>query len=143
MNFLPIVVAALVPMILGAIYYGPLFGKQWYDALGKTEEELTPDNMAVTYGLALFMALILSFTLNMFIEFLHKDCNEAGELIFGSHHTFGHGAFHGMFFGLLAITPVLVSFSLFHKMSAKSIILNTVFWTLCLAIMGGITDVWN
>lgn len=28
-NYLSVVVAAIIPMILGALWYGPLFGKQW------------------------------------------------------------------------------------------------------------------
>lgn len=141
-NFLAIAAAALVPMILGALYYGPLFGKQWAASTGKTLKELEPDNMAITYGLALLVAFILAFSLKTNIELTHKDVNDAGELIFGSFHTFKHGAIHGLMTGVLVVTPVIVSLSLFHKMSAKNIILNVVFWLLAMAIMGGIVDAW-
>lgn len=141
-NFLAIAAAALIPMVLGALYYGPIFGKQWAESTGKTLKELEPNNMAVTYGLALLVAFILAFYLKTNIELTHKDVNDAGELVFGSFHTFKHGALHGLMTGCLGIIPVVISLSLFHKMTAKNIILNVVFWLLALALMGGLVDAW-
>ena len=141
-NYLAIIVAGLVPSILGAIYYGPVMGSQWLASLGKTEEEMKPANMGLTYGLALFMALLVAAMLKLNIELTHKEVNDAGELIFGSFHSFKHGALHGAMTGAFLVVPVLISFSLFHKMSGKNIILNAVFWILCFAVMGGIVDAW-
>ena len=141
-NWLAVIVAGLIPTLLGALWYGPLFGKQWYSSLGKTEEELVPNNMPVTYGLALVAAILLSSSIKMIMETMHKDVNDAGELIFNSTHTFGHGAFHGFFLFIFLIFPVILSLSLFHKMSGKSILINCTFWALAMAIMGGILDVW-
>jgi len=143
LNFIAIIVAALVPSILGALYYGPLFQKQWLSSLGRTEEEMVPNSMPLTYGLGLLMALIVSFFLKFNIELSHKDVNDAGELIYGSFHTFQHGALHGAMIALTTVVPVIVSLSLFQKSSGKNILLNVVFWTVCFAIMGGILDVWN
>ncbi len=142
-NWLAIVVAGLIPTIIGTIYYGPLFGNAWYASMGKTKEEMEPSNPAVTYGLALVVALLASFSLKMLIELMHKDVNASGELIFGSFHTFGHGALHGAFICIFLVVPVLISFSLFHKFSGKNIILNVLFWIICFALMGGILDAWN
>jgi len=72
----------------------------------------------------------------------HQEVNDVGELIFGGSHTFGHGALHGAVTASFLVVPVLVSLSLFHKMSGKTIILNAVFWILCFAVMGGILDAW-
>ncbi len=141
-NWLAIIVAGLIPTILGALWYGPIFGKQWYHSMGKTEEEMVPNNMPLTYGLALVAAMLLSFSMKMVIESMHKDVNDAGELIFGSFHTFGHGALHGFFMYLFVVFPVLLSFSLFHKMTGKNIVLNAGFWGLCMALMGAILDGW-
>lgn len=141
-NYLAVIVAALVPMVMGAIYYGPLFGKAWMNSLGYTEEDLK-GNEAVTYGLALLMAFIVAMGLKMTIELVHKDVNSAGELIFGSFHTFQHGALHGAMIGLTLVVPIIVSLSLFQKNSAKNIMLNALYWIITLAIMGGILDAWN
>lgn len=142
-NYIAVIVAALIPSIMGAIYYGPLFEKQWLSSLGKTKEEMVPSNMPVTYGLALLMAVLVSMSLKMTIELVHKDVNSSGEMIFGSFHTFGHGALHGAMICLTLVVPIIVSLSLFQKSSGKNIILNIVFWTVCFALMGGILDAWN
>lgn len=142
-NLLPILVAALVPTIIGAIYYGPLFEKQWLSSLGKTKEEMEVGNMLVTYVGALITAVIVAFFLNYFIEAGHKDVNEAGELIFASTHTFGHGALHGAMFAGTLVCPVIISLGLFQKNTGKNILLNVVYWMTTFAVMGGIMDVWN
>jgi len=141
-NYIAVVVAGLIPSILGAIYYGPLFEKQWLNSLGKTKEEMVPSNMGLTYGLALLMAMIASYSLKIFIEFLHRGV-ENGALTFANFHSFKHGAFHGFFIALTLVVPIIVSMSLFQKRSGSNIILNVVFWLLCFTLMGGILDAWN
>lgn len=141
-NWIAVVVAALIPSILGAIYYGPLFEKQWLSSLGKTKEEMVPSNMGVTYGLAMLMALLASLSIKLTNELTHKDVVN-GELVFGSFHTFGHGALHGAMLCITIVVPIIVSLSLFQKSSGKNIILNVIFWIICFALMGGILDAWN
>jgi len=120
-----------------------IFGKTWRSSLGKTAEELEPNNAAITYGGSLVLSFILAFFLNVVIQFLHKDVNEVGELYIASHNTFGHGALHGAMIGLTFITPVILSLGIFHKAHWKTNLLNIGFWVLCLAVMGGILDVWK
>jgi len=141
-NWLAIIVAGLIPSIMGAIYYGPIFEKQWLSSLGKTKEEMVPKNMAITYGLALLMAMLLASTMKMVIEMVHRDVVN-GEMVFTSTHNFGHGAFHGIFMCLTLVVPVVGSLSLFQKNSGKNIILNVIFWLITMALMGGVLDAWN
>ncbi len=142
MNFIPILVAGLVPMIIGAIYYGPLFGNVWMQSAGLTKEDVESGNMPVIMGLSLLLAMVLSFGLNMLVELTHGSFT-TGEFVAGSTHTFGHGAFHGVMFSLFIIAPALIIMSLFHRMSAKNIFINVAYWVITCAIMAGITDVWN
>ena len=39
LNWLAILVATVAAFVLGGLWYGPLFGKAWMAALGKTEED--------------------------------------------------------------------------------------------------------
>lgn len=142
-NWLAILAAALVPTVIGMLFYGPLFEKQWLSSLGKTKAEMEPSNPGLTYGLAMFMAFVAALGMKMTIELVHKDLNSAGELVFGSFHTFGHGAIHGLGLALTLVVPIVVSLSLFQKNSGKNIILNVVFWIICFMLMGGILDAWN
>lgn len=142
-NYLAIIVAGLIPSILGFIYYGPLFGKAWMASQGKTEAELTPSNPALAYGGSMLLSMLLSMALFFTIQLVHKDVNAAGELTIASHNTFGHGALHGGMIGLTIVVPIIVSLGIFHKFNWKTTLLNVGFWTSCLAIMGGILDAWR
>jgi len=42
LNWWAILVAAALAFALGALWYGPLFGKAWLAALGKTEDDIEP-----------------------------------------------------------------------------------------------------
>jgi len=142
-NFIAIIVAAIVPNALGALYYGPIAGNAWLASIGKTREQVEPSNPALVYGGSLLLSFLAAFAIFFTTQMIHKDVNAAGELYFASHQTFGHGALHGAaLFGTL-VMPVVISLGLFHKSSGKSILINVVFWTICFMIMGGITDVWR
>lgn len=143
MNYLPIIVAGLVPMIVGAIYYGPLLGKQWQSAAGLSDEDIASGNMPLIYSLALLMSMFISFGINLLTELTHGSFGSDDSFIPGSDYNFGHGAFHGVTFACLTIIPALVIVSLFHRMTAKNILINVGYWIITCALIGGITDAWN
>jgi len=143
LNFIPILVAGLVPMIIGGIYYGPLFGKVWQKSAGLTDEQVNGGNMPLIMGLSVLLSMVLSFFINITIELTHGHFDEANELVVGSFHTFPHGALHGAVIALTLIAPAIIIMSLFHRMTAKNILINIAYWVITCAIMGGITDVWN
>jgi hypothetical protein len=63
-NLLAVLVAGLIPMVVGSLWYGPLFGRQWMRMVGKTEDELKQQfNPLKSYGVTFLMALIMSYVL--------------------------------------------------------------------------------
>ena len=63
-NFLAVLVAGFVPMIVGALWYGPIFGKTWLGMMGLTEEEIRKDfDPLKTYGVSFLLALVTAFVL--------------------------------------------------------------------------------
>ena len=66
LNFPVILGAALVPTIIGFLYYNPKFGfgKAWMSASGVTEEMAKTGNMAVIFGVSLVLSILLSIQLN-------------------------------------------------------------------------------
>ena len=42
LNWWAIIVATAVAFALGGLWYGPLFGKAWLAAIGKTEDDIQP-----------------------------------------------------------------------------------------------------
>ncbi len=140
-NILFVALAALFPMLIGMIYYGPIFGKQWMSSLGFTESNLPePIKMPIVYVVSLALAFVLAYFMLTINEHLHRGISDSGQLIFTSDHNFGHGAYHGLIIGLLICLPVLVSNLLFQRNSAKNILLNVVYWCITMALMGGFLD---
>lgn len=60
-NWLAIVLATVSSMVVGAIWYGPLYGKQWR-SLAKLDAkyEPTPRSLGIAFVTALFMAYVLA-----------------------------------------------------------------------------------
>ena len=110
------------------------------DSLGFTDKDVEGGNMAVIYGVSILVSILLALGLKFNMEMTHKDVNAAGELIYGSFHTFKHGALHGLMSGVLVGIPALISNSLFQRNTGKNILINAAYWLLTFAIMGGILD---
>lgn len=63
-NWLAVIVAALLPMVIGSLWYGPLFGKQWMKMKGLTEEEIKADlNPLKSYGGSIVGAFLTAIVL--------------------------------------------------------------------------------
>ncbi len=158
-NFLAILVAALVPMVLGFIWYGPmLFQKAWMRESGMTEEKMKGSNMGVIFGLSFVLALLLAF----FVQFLAIHQTGVVSLIggdptaegilpsfqafmddYGSHfRTFKHGVLHGAVAGIFFVFPIMATNGMFERKSWKLTFINVGYWTLCLMLMGGIVCAW-
>ena len=61
-NFLAILVAAVVPMVLGFLWYNPaLFGNAWMRESGMTEEKMKSGNMGVIFGVSFLLSIVLAF----------------------------------------------------------------------------------
>ena len=64
MNWLALVVGALVPMVLGFIWYNKaLFGNAWMKSIGKTAEDLKGGNMVMIFGVSFLLAGVLAYTM--------------------------------------------------------------------------------
>ena len=59
-NLLAVLVAGIVPMVVGALWYGPLFGKRWLQLMETTAEEIQEKgiNPLKTYGVSFLLALV-------------------------------------------------------------------------------------
>jgi len=162
MNYLVLLGAGLIPMIIGSIYYGPIFGNAWMKSLGKTKEDLEGGNMAVIFGLAYVLSCALAMGMAMMsihqngvmqLFATHPDFAVAGTEVnnlyttimdnYGERHrTFGHGAVHGVFAWLLVAMPLIVIISLFERKTWKNIGINVLYWLIVLALMGGVVCQW-
>ena len=162
-NMLVVALAALVPLVMGFLYYNPkVFGNAWMKAAGVTQEQIEKGNKAVIFGSALVLSFLLSFFL--FTAVVHQTdysslfANDPGFMEEGSDvmnniaafmetygdrfRTFKHGAFHGSMVGIFIGLPILVTNGLFEAKSWKYGLINSFYWIITLGIMGGILCQW-
>ena len=67
-NFLITAIAALVPMVMGFIWYGPmLFKNAWMKEVGFTDESMKGSNMGLIFGLAYVFSFLLAFILQTLV----------------------------------------------------------------------------
>jgi len=158
-NFLIIPIAALVPLLVGSLWYSKVaFGNVWMRVSGVTEERTQSGNMIKIFGLTylfgLLAAYLLSFAtvhqLSILQLFFHDPAmadptSEFSRFTaeyferFGSRHrTFGHGVIHGVENGLLLSLAMIGIPALFERKSWKYTAIHVGFWTVCFGIMAGI-----
>ncbi len=134
-NWLSLVLAALVPMFTGFIYYHKaVFGKAWMASIGMTEEKAKQSNMAVVFGVSLLMSFLIAL-------FMTINTNGPGQE--GEYDTFKHGAAHGMIVSFFFVIPIFITNGLFEQRSWKNMLINAGYWLITLAIMGGIVGSMN
>lgn len=70
-NWIGIIVAAISAMVIGFVWYGPLFGKPWMKLVGITKADVDkdkanmPKNYAMMFAAALVTSYVLDFTIRM------------------------------------------------------------------------------
>jgi hypothetical protein len=155
MNFLVSGLAALIPLVVGLIWYTPsVFGKIWLKESGMTEEKTKGMNMFLIFGLTLILSLFITFVLFpcvihqyaiVQVTQHHADdpqvqaaAQQLLKLVGNEFRTFKHGALHGGLLGVMLALPIVSINALFERKSWKYILINAGFWIVSLALMGGV-----
>ena len=61
-------VATVLGFVLGALWYGPLFGKRWMAAVGMTLDQIRQNfNPAKTYGATFGLGLVASYVFGLYL----------------------------------------------------------------------------
>ncbi|MEZ5173137.1 MAG: DUF1761 domain-containing protein [Bacteroidia bacterium] len=156
-NFPVVLLTAVIPMVIGAIWYNPaVLGKMWMKHSGVTPEMVKTGNMAVIFGVSFFFSFLIAFSLQFMVihqwhlfsivaaedmqpgspasQWLDSAMNSYGQ----NFRTFKHGAFHGTLVGMLTAMPLIGVLALFERKSFKYILIHGLYWTICTALMGGV-----
>ena len=124
--YLAIVLAGLIPMILGFVWYHPkVFGNAWMKSLGFTEETMKEGNMALTMGLATLCSIFLAWRINGYASHTEPGMSQ-----------FVHGFYHGAYGTGLTAAVVLIANGLFQRNTATNLLINAFYWLLALGLMG-------
>jgi len=68
---------ALVPLAVGAVWYGPLFGKLWQREAGVTDEQMENANMLKIFGLSYVYSVLVTLLLHMVVIHQFGLCTAA------------------------------------------------------------------
>ena len=158
-NFLAILVAAVVPMVLGFVWYNPKFlGTVWAREAEMTEEKMKSGNMLAIFVLSFILSILLAFfvqtlTIHQFGALGMIGGDPTLETVLPSYQafmddygsafrTYKHGALHGLLSGIFIVFPIIATNGMFERKSWKLIFINSGYWTLALTIMGAIICGW-
>lgn len=151
--FVTALISALIPLIMGFIWYNPkVFGNAWLASIGKTADDMKGANMAVIFGLTYLFSFMLSFfmltivrhEMGMFslINGASKEVEDMAKTILttvgGRYSTFKHGALHGSISAVFFALPILGINALFERKGGKYIFIHLGYWFITLALIGGV-----
>jgi hypothetical protein len=157
-NYLVLFLAPLISLVVGFIWYHPkVFGNTWIQVSGVDTEKAKNANMPKIFALTYIFSLLVCFALHgVVIHQFHlfslvaddpdvmKAGSEANNFLTGTlekygnnFRTFKHGAFHGVLAGIFMALPILGINALFEQKGFKYIAINTGYWIVTFALMGG------
>lgn len=143
MNWIPVLVATLMPMVIGFIYYHPkVMGGIWMRANGLTPEMVGNGPKPIMY----LVTIVLSFMLAFWCRLQFMDIHQTSLNFDGTPKdwvTFRHGVAHGLFYGLLVILPIFGTNAIFEKRSLSYVMVNVGYWTITLAAVCAIVCGWR
>ena len=130
-NYFAVLVCGIISLVVGAIWYGPLFGKAWMTEHGFTEEELKKGfNPVKTYGLAVVAHIIIAYALARLMSYLN-----AYSLA---------GVLHIAFWSWLAFLflPMFVN-SLFARKSIKLLFIESLYFLVFFILAAFLLSIWR
>ncbi len=162
-NILTLVLAALIPLIIGFIWFGPfLFLNAWMKQLKFTQESLKGGNVVLIFSLSYVFSFFIAFFLQYIV--IHQTGTYSSLLTSGNtelsgdvltffndfmakygtnYRTFKHGALHGALTGVFFILPILATQAMYERKTVKYVAINAGYWIVTLTIMGGIICQWG
>lgn len=128
-NWLALIVAAVINMAVGAAWYSPLlFGKKWAKLLDKKVGDMGDANTG--YAVSVIAALIQAWVLVHFIRY-------------ASALTFVKGAIVGFWLWLAFIGVVMAMNGVFEGRSWKIWKINAGYFLVIMIINGGLLAAWR
>ncbi len=129
-NYVAVLVAALSGFAVGAIWYGPLFGRQWSMASGTHNPETANVNVPAVYLLTFVLSLIAAMILALIIHQVHATDALAGARI-------------SFLLWLGFILTVRVSEALFNGTDMRLVMIDSGYRLVWAVVMGVILAEWH
>jgi hypothetical protein len=103
-------VATFAGFVLGALWYGPLFGKAWMAAVGVSRDQLMADfNPAKTYGITFVLGFVAAWVFGLYV---------------GRNPGFRFSVAAGAAIGLFWVATSLTTNYLFERRNLRLMLIN-------------------
>jgi len=137
-NYLAVLVSAICSIVLGGIWYGPLFGKKWAKLMGinmpanptKEMKSAMMQSYAIMGVTTIIMAFVMAHSLTFAMEYT-KTYGLMGGLMAGFWNWLGF------------ILPVTMGDQLWGGKSWKLLPITAGYYLVSLLLMGSILAVWR
>ena len=131
-NYFAVLGASVASIVLGFLWYGPLFGKQWLQLMKFDKKKMSGmknKGMGKTYAVMIVGTLVTSYVLAHFVDYLDA--------------TAIAGALQAAFWIWLGfVATVMLGTVLWEGKSWRLYFLNAAYWLVNLAVMAVILAVW-
>lgn len=129
-NHWAVFVCALFNMLLGAVWYSPLlFYEAWKTENGLTDERIAGSSKGKMYGVAFFLAWLMSYNLAYFLADAKTDWN--------------WGLTAGFLAGFGWAAAIFTSIALFEQRSWRYIAINAGYIVVYFSVIGLILGAWR
>jgi len=129
LNFWPVLVGTAWSMLLGFLWYGPLFGKAWMKEVGLKSEDVKSSDALKGFGISAVTAFIAVWTLAWIMLRLGYA-----------------NAWKGFMFGVCVsvgfIAMTIISNAAYEKQSLKLVCIQSGYRVVFLAVSGLILGIW-
>ena len=132
-NYWAILVAAVVSHVLGFLWFGPLFGKQWAALMGfdkkKMQEAKKKGMGAKTWSLMIVGTLVTSYVLAHFVKYLNAT-------------DFAGGLQAGFWIWIGFFATVMLGMILWEGKPWKLYFITAAYWLVNLLVASSILALW-
>ena len=133
-NFLAVIISALVAFIIGGLWYSPiLFGNAWMKSSGMIEKDIKKQKskgMGKMYFIGFLMALVTAYILSHFVQYVGVS-------------TFYDALELACWIWLGFIAPISLGVVLWEGKSFKFYLINVAYNLVSLALMAEILTFWR
>jgi hypothetical protein len=137
-NYLAIIVTAIVIFMLGGLWYSPIgFSKRWLELQGKTEEQMKAEAAAANMPLLYLSALITSLLIAAVMALLIMHFSVVMPV------NAAHGAIFGFMCWLGFAASTSYATAVFSGNPKQLWLINSMYNLVCFVVAGIILSVWR
>jgi Protein of unknown function (DUF1761) len=128
-NYVAVLVAAIAYWLLGAVWYGVLFGKQWMALENITPEQASSMNPVAPYVISFILNLVIAFVLAQLCAWRNAN-------------TAARGAALGILMWIGFLGPVTYTTYMYEMRPKQLFAINEFYVLVGMCLMGAILGAW-